>query len=375
MSDDFNVAQEFPSLVPDGTASLRPSVPEEWIPLIRAGLQKIVEIQNASGTIVEISDIKEKFGHLSVLYDAGENAEIEAIFDDLEALSDDVAIYKNLTNYQILVLRDIAGDTQESVVYNTARETALEKLIELRLVDEISNHQLTDLGRQIVAITDEEEDQHRLRLIAALEKSLAKLKSSSDEDDFDELAEKLGQPQPESEVFFEERRKEGLGVGLRSDGSLVYQKDVNALELTEAQKDVLRQLDQPSPDFLWDAQAEVDVEVLVERELAVFSHGHGNRPVITEAGRKVLGLSANLPDLSEYVFARLLVDDFTYDPDNPDHVRIGSLFAELLDLQLRIHNYALNCDCIAGPEDAIDWLLDELERTRNRAPTHIRGGS
>lgn len=39
----------------------------------------------------------------------------------------------------------------------------------------------------------------------------------------DEFFDAMGKPTPEQEAFFEDRRKQGLGVGLDEDDNLVYQ--------------------------------------------------------------------------------------------------------------------------------------------------------
>ena len=38
--------------------------------------------------------------------------------------------------------------------------------------------------------------------------------------------EKMGQPGPDEEGFFERRRRLGIGVGLDEDGKLVYEEDL-----------------------------------------------------------------------------------------------------------------------------------------------------
>ncbi|MBO6776269.1 MAG: hypothetical protein JJ897_12355 [Marinibacterium sp.] len=192
-----------------------------------------------------------------------------------------------------------------------------------------------------------------------------------------------------------------MSVGIHAEDGAVrigapdFLDALGELELTDAQLRVLRQLSEPDPIFLWDTEAEAAVYSLVLDELAYIGHGHGNRPVITDAGREALRLAGTMtenkgyslpdeqplreisnrlavtrPDLAEFVFKSLLPDDFTYEPENPEHAKIGSLFSELLDLELRIHHYALNCNGPTGPDDVIDFLFDELARTRKRAPKH-----
>lgn len=58
-----------------------------------------------------------------------------------------------------------------------------------------------------------------------IQKSMEKLDESGKFSDFvkqlDALTDKLSVPGPNEEAFFEERQREGLGVGLDDDGNLV----------------------------------------------------------------------------------------------------------------------------------------------------------
>lgn len=90
-------------------------------------------------------------------------------------------ICNSLTGYDLLVPRDCAGNVEDSVVYNTAYEAALEKLVERGLLDDISPDRLTDLGHEMLKYADAKEDENRLFLLEALERTIAELNSKSDE--------------------------------------------------------------------------------------------------------------------------------------------------------------------------------------------------
>lgn len=79
----MNVAEEFPALVSDYTTALRPTVPDGWIPALRTGLQQIMVLQRGSGMSCWISDIKEKYGQLSIQYQC-DDPQIESVISGME---------------------------------------------------------------------------------------------------------------------------------------------------------------------------------------------------------------------------------------------------------------------------------------------------
>ena len=81
------------------------------------------------------------------------------------------------------------------------------------------------------------------------------------------------------------RRQISVGSAVQFRPLLPISLEDHVTQLSDIQLLALRQLVEPSPDFLWNGAVDRAVDDLIELDMAMYSHGHGNRPIPTEKGR------------------------------------------------------------------------------------------